>query len=660
MRVLGVIVLICFGGACLRAGELTLKIQAGTPVGPISPLHHGLMTEEINHCYDGGLYAELVQNRVFKDNDKQPVHWSVVKTDRAVASIALDGANPLNHDLNTSLRLDVAAVGANQCAGIANDGYWGIPVKPNTTYRASFYARASADIGPVTVAIEHEGGSRTYASATVQKLDSAWAQYKVTLKTGALEPTTKGRLTLTVAKPGAVWFTLVSLFPPTWNDRPNGLRPDLMQLLADMKPGFLRFPGGNYLEGNVLDARFPWKKTLGDLNKRPGHMGTWSYRSSDGMGLLEFLLWCEDLKMEPVLAVYAGYSLNKAPNNPIQPGPTLVPYVQEALEEIEYVIGGADTAWGARRAQDGHPAPFKLTYVEIGNEDFFDNSGTYDARFAQIRDAIKAKYPQLKCISSVGFEQPANKRVHSREPDVVDEHYYRSTAEFDRDSGSHYEKYPRNPPAIFVGEWAAHEDAKLRPWSPGAKALGPTPSLKAALGDAVWLAAMERNADLIPMQCYAPLFVNVNPGAWQWRPDLIGYDNLTAYGSPSYYVIKMFSTHLGDSLLKASLEGYTPQKGEPPPVHYSVTKNSKTSAVYIKIVNLKESAQELCLKIEGLDEIDGRSTAMTLRGQSLADTNSLQDPTKVVPISAPFQGVKPSFMYTCPAYSVTVLTVSGQ
>jgi len=218
------------------------------------------------------------------------------------------------------------------------------------------------------------------------------------------------------------------------------------------------------------------------------------------------------MKAEPLLGVYAGYSLRKIHVNP---GPDLEPFVQEALEEIEYVIGDTNTTWGARRAKDGHPAPFKLTYVEIGNEDWFDKSLSYDGRFAQFHDAIKAKYPQLKTISSVGNEQPENLRVHSRKPDMIDEHYYRSTDEFIRMSPDYARKYDRSGPEIFVGEWAAHEDGKIKPWDAGARKQPPTPSMKAAIGDGVFMAAMERNSDIILMQCYAPLFVNVNPGARQ-------------------------------------------------------------------------------------------------------------------------------------------------
>ncbi len=284
--------------------------------------------------------------------------------------------------------------------------------------------------GPVQVRLESIDGTTVFAEGTVKRLTGDWQKYSVTLTTTRkMTATSATRFVLAVNSPGTVWFDLVSLFPPTYNNRPNGNRVDIMQKLADMKPSFLRFPGGNFLEGSAISNRFPWKETLGDLSQRPGHPGCWGYRASDGLGLLEFLEWAEDLKSEPVLAVYAGFSLPPK-RELIQPGPDLAPYVTDALNEIEYVIGGTNTKWGAQRAADGHPAPFKLDYIEIGNEDWFDDTGSYDGRFAQFYDAIKAKYPQLQCISTVGNEQPERLRVHSRKPDALDEHYYRPTSNF--------------------------------------------------------------------------------------------------------------------------------------------------------------------------------------------------------------------------------------
>ena len=342
---------------------------------------YGLMIEDINYSIDGGLYAELIRNRVFKDSRAAPVHWSLV-SDSMDSKISLDTTQPVpNTALTTCLRLDVNAASPGQSAGIANEGYWGVPIKPNARYRASFYAKGGKNFsGPLVVGILSADRKTVFASAVVKSVTPEWKQYNVTLKTGGkIAPSKDNRFVIMAGRRGTVWFNQVSLFPETWNNRPNGTRRDLMQILADMKPAFLPLPGGNYLEGNTIAERFNWKETRGPISQRPGHQDPWGYRSDDGFGLLEYLEWCEDLHMAPVLAVFAGYALN---GEHVAAGPGLEPFVQDALDEIEYVTGGPNTTWGALRVKDGHPAPFPLTYVEVGNEDGFDRSGSYDGRFA--------------------------------------------------------------------------------------------------------------------------------------------------------------------------------------------------------------------------------------------------------------------------------------
>lgn len=624
----------------------TLTIDAAPKSVRMSARHYGLMTEEINYSYDGGLYAELVRNRAFLDNANTPAHWTPASGHRSSATIAIDKAQPLNSVLTASLRLDVAAATGEDPAGVANEGYWGIPIKPRTRYRASFFAKAAPGFaGPVLLRLESPDGATIYAKAAVPRIGSDWKQYNVSLSTDSAAPSANGRFALRVAHPGTIWFSLVSLFPPTWKNQPNGFRPDLMQMLVDLKPAFLRFPGGNYIEGNTIETRFDWKKTIGPLTERPGHPGPWGYRSTDGLGLLEFLVWCQDMAAEPVLAVYAGYSLR---GEHVNPGSDLAPYVQDALDEIEYVTGSVSTHWGARRAKDGHPAPFPLRYVEIGNEDFFDRSGSYEGRFAQFYDAIKAKYPNLRVVSTVGNEQPAEKRVHSRRPDVLDEHYYRTADSFVQMSPAHYDSYDRTGPEIFVGEWAAHEE--IAPWDRRSRSLPPTPSMKAAIGDAAWMTGMERNADMVTMQCYAPLLVRVNPGARQWRPDLIGYDSFRSFGSPSYYAQQMFSGNHGDAILKVSSTGV--------PLLSSVTNDSRSGAIFIKYVNPTASPQEVEISLRGVRSVKPTGLAIQLAANP-DDTNSIDEPAKVVPVTMPLSGIKPQFVHRFPAYSITVLRLDA-
>jgi alpha-N-arabinofuranosidase len=628
------------------AGNFT--VDASRPAGKVSPKLYGLMTEEINHSYDGGLYAELIRNRAFLDDANTPVNWSVVQDNGTAAVIALDAAHPFNDKLKTSLRLTVAQAGKDRPAGVANSGYWGIPVQSKTKYRASIFVRADGNFsGPVTVAIVSDDGKTVYASKSFSGITAGWKKFEVTLTTGKVDPTTKAHFVITLDRPGTIWLGLVSLFPPTWNDRPNGLRKDLMQMLVDMNPKFLRFPGGNYLEGDTVETRFEWKKTLGPIEERPGHPCPWGYRSTDGLGLLEFLEWSEDMKAEPVLAVYAGYSLKGAHVNP---GADLEPFVQEALEEIEYVTGDTKTKWGAQRAKDGHPAPFKLHYIEIGNEDWFDKSNSYDTRFAQFSDAIKKRYPQLKTITTIGNDQPSIPHVQSRKPDMEDEHYYRSADDFLKMSPDFANKYARSGPEVFVGEWAAYETPFV-PWDARSKNEPPTPSFKAAIGDAAFMAAMERNSDIILMQCYAPLLVNVNPGGRQWRPDLIGYDAISSYGSPSYYTIQAFSQNIGDEILSTASADTA--------VQGCATRVARSGEIFLKLVNPSATAESLNVKINGVTGIGSKANVITLAAKP-EDSNSITEPTKVLPVKSTVSGLTPNFNYTMPPNSIVVISLKAR
>ena len=470
------------------------------------------MTEEINHAFDGGLYAELIQNRAFKNN-ATPTSWSL--TDPLAATMQLDSTQPVpNTALDKSLRLTIKKAGE----GVVNDGFWGIPATPNTTYQISFWAKADADFkGALQVGIESNVDKKVFAKTMVPAISGQWKKYSGTLKTGNLTPSLTNGLAIRGTGTGTIWLTQVSLFPPTYKNRPNGLRVDLMEKMAAMKPTFLRFPGGNYLD----PGHYQWKDTIGPVDQRPDGPGAWGYRSSYGLGILEFMEWCEDLNMEPVLGVTDGRPWLPANGD-------VAPLVQDALDEIDYVSGGVNTKWGALRAAHGHPKPLPLRFVEIGNEDFFDKKEVYEARFAKFYDAIKAKHPDIQIIAT-------RADVTIRKPDIIDDHYYRTGRAMAADH-DHYAASDRNGSKIFVGEWASTEG-------------NPTPNLQAALGDAAWLTGLERSSDHVIMEAYAPLLVNVNPQAAQWPTNLIGYNALDSYGSPAYYVQTMFGQNTGDVVL---------------------------------------------------------------------------------------------------------------
>jgi alpha-L-arabinofuranosidase len=645
-----------------------IQIDAGKVVAPMPPTFYGLMTEEINYSYEGGLYGELIRNRTFKADAVQPSlranaydpakyypatypaniapkFWTSV----GGAVLALDTNSPLNDALNVSLKLDAPVASKATPAGIANGGFWGIPAQPRTTYKVSFFAKAAPGFtGPLTASIESTNG-KVLASAVISGVTGEWQKFETTLKTKSGKPSKDNVFKLTTATPGTTWLQQVSLFPPTYKNRPNGDRRDISQLLQDAQPKFLRFPGGNYVEGNDFANRFNWKQMIGPVEQRPGHKSCWGYWSTDGFGLPEFLGWCQDLGMEPVLAVFAGYTLNR---DHVTNSAALEPYIQEALEEIEYVTGDASTKWGAQRIKDGYPKPFPLHYVEIGNEDFADNSGSYEWRFAQFYDAIKAKYPQLQIMSTTA--------VKSRVADLNDEHYYRSEEEMEAQSFMYDTRDRAAKSKIFVGEWATRVGS-------------PTPNMAGALGDAAWMCCLERNADIVLMHCYAPLFVNVSKvsGAdhtMQWPSDLIGYDALTSYGSPSYYAQKLFSLKQGNEVLATAAEnlpayswvqagrrGGQSRTNEVKSLFYSATRDSKTGKIFVKVVNRADTPQPVKIEINGAKSVATKGTAIVLRAKDRTETNSIKDPKHIVPQTEKVKGLGASFTRTFPPCSITVL-----
>jgi alpha-N-arabinofuranosidase len=661
-----------------------VQIQADKVVAKMPPTFYGLMTEEINFAYEGGLYGELIRNRDFKADAIQepikpenydpakyyplniavtnaPAFWSAVGS----AKISLDTNVVLNAMKNVSLQVDLSGATKDAPAGVANGGYWGIPVKPGTTYHVSFFAKAKHFNGPLNVSLESTDGKTVFATADITGIGDSWNKFQTTLTTaGGITASKENRLVISATKSGklfghaVLWLQQVSLFAPTYKDRANGDRADLSQLLADAQPKFLRFPGGNYVEGDYFSERFNWKQMIGSPDERPGHRSCWGYWSTDGFGLPEFLGWCEDLNMEPVLAVFAGYTLR---HDVVLPGDKLQPYVQEALDEIEYVTGDASTKWGAQRIKDGHPGPLHLRYVEIGNEDWFDQTGSYDGRFAQFYDAIKAKYPQLQCIATTG--------VKSRTPDLVDEHYYKSEEQMESQSFMYDQRERGGKTKVFVGEWATRVGS-------------PTPNMAGALGDAAWMCCLERNADIVLMHCYAPLFVNVSQlsgqgRSMQWPSDLIGYDALTSYGSPSYYAQKMFSLYQGDEVLGTSAENlpaYTwiqnnrkrngvalpSRTNEVKSIFYSATRDTAQGKIIVKIVNRADTAQDVQIQINGAGSIADSGKAIVLKAANRNETNSLDDPKHVTPSEDEVTGLSTNFTRTFPPCSITILQLDAK
>jgi alpha-N-arabinofuranosidase len=612
-----------------------LSIYTGEIVTPINPNLYGLMTEEINHSYEGGLHAELISNTTFRGNWMGDEGWNQVLRGSAHATLSEDKTTGPSAALPTSLKINVTAPAPGDRAGVSNAGYWGIALHPHTTYKGSLYAKTDLTVAtPITAQLIDDKTGAVLAGASVSLAPGNWQRYEFSLSTKEIAPSTHNHIEYTLGTTGTLWLQCASLFPPTFRNRPNGNRADLTERMIAMHPHFLRMPGGNYLEGDKLEDWYNWKKTFGPNVDRPGHQAPWSYWSDDHFGLLEFLEWTEDIKVEPLLAVYAGYALK---HDYIKPGKDLEPFVQSALDEAEYLTGDLTTKWGAERAKDGHAAPFPLHYIEIGNEDWFDTSGSYDARFAQFAEALHKKYPQYKLIATTPV-----KVKPGLEPDLVDDHYYKSPA--DMFALVHqYDKAPRNGPKIFVGEWATRSGS-------------PTPNFGDALGDAAWMTAMERNGDLIQMAAYAPLLVNVNPGAMQWSTDLIGFDGLTSYGSPSYYAQCLFAEHLGDGTPRSSIDGLS----NPDRFFYSASISSATHTLHLKLVNATDKAQPLYLALDGAKPGEHLAKRFSLHGGSFAATNSITQPEFIKPVASTLHVTGTTLAHTVPALTIEVIDIPLQ
>jgi len=619
------------GVATAAAASQSLTVNAGRPGPMINPTQFGAFVEEINHSGDGGLYAELIRNRDLDEDASAPVYWSTYNTKGSQDSISLDTtpADALNAANPHSLKLSIGSIAAGGSVGVSNNGYWGIPVRPSTTYRVSFFARSSRpSSGRLTVLLRSLLPGPTWASRSVGSVTNRWARYTATLRTPSNIPATlNNTFTISTSDPGdsdsTLWFTVVSLFPPTYDNVGNGFRIDLMQKIAALRPGYFRVPGGNYLEGQTLATSFPWQATIGPIEDRPGHNNSaWGYWSDDGMGLLEWLELGDEVHAQTLLGVGDGYALD----GEVVPQSQFQAVVESALNEIQYAIGPTSSPWGAQRALDGHPTPFNVTMVEIGNEDFFDNTGSYNAyRYPMLYRAIKAAYPQLKVVATTP--------VTSAPMDVVDEHYYSNTPAFFAGEAHLFDHVTRRGPKILVAEYAAVQGS-------------PTGTLADGLGEAAFLSGVERNADIVIGASYAPMLVNVN--APSWPTNMVAYNALTSCASPSYWVVKMLSNGHGRRVVGATLGAANR--------NLAVVASHSPGHTYVVLVNNGGATVKAKVRLVGLRGGARGGTATVLTGSPAAQ-NSLTRPNLVAPKTTGLSSRAGSFSYTFQARSVTVLNL---
>lgn len=518
-----------------QSGAFHVTIQADAQGVPFSPTMHGVFFEDINYAADGGLYAELIQNRSFEHRDHLYA-WKPT-SDSVAIEIATD--NPLHANNPSFCRVAVETAGA----GIANGGYDGLDLEQGAKYLVSLHVRGPG--GNVFVILRGANGEEA-AKATLGRVTGEWQHLEGQLVPGS--DVRDGRLEVVFDQPGTFDVDMVSLFPAdTFHGRRNGLRKDLAQKLADLKPGFVRFPGGCIVEGRTLDNAYQWKDTVGPIWQRKQNYNLWTnrdnpqYHQTYGLGFFEFFQFCEDIGAEAVPIVNCGMACQARRGQPA-PMDELGPWVQDALDLVEFANGPVDTKWGRVRAEMGHPEPFNLKYLGVGNEQWMED---YFERYLVFHQALAAQYPDLQIISTSGpqandgYYQYAWQRFDNDVPaDLVDEHYYRSPQWFLANS-ERYDRYDPQGPKVFAGEFAAHESNR-------------TSTLRAAVSEAAFMTGLWRNADVVTMASYAPLFAR--EGNVQWTPDLIWFNNTESYGTPSYYVQAMYGQHVPDVSLPTEVD----------------------------------------------------------------------------------------------------------
>ena len=549
--------------ALLAEAQVNINIDALQRGPEISPTHYGIFYEDINHAADGGIYAELIRNRSFEDGprfgapaDMRGWFTYAAAPSQLTATLIQPSKKVklLNAVQHNALELTVNASAVSP-ACLINEGFWGINAVQGRQYRLSFWAKGKYK-GNIKATLCDEHGTNVYAIADVEAvLTKDWTKYEAVLQSEGNDE--KALFALVFDGVGVIDLDVVSLFPPTFKNRENGMRPDLANMLWQMHPKFMRFPGGCFVEGQESpENAFRWERTIGPIEEREGHWNVnWGYRTTDGLGFHEYLQLAEDLGAKPLYVVNVGiWHGGYTPLDSLKDT-----WLKECLDALEYANGDVNTKYGALRAENGHPEPFNIEYLEIGNENYNfymdsnrDQSHQYPERYKLFYDAIKAKYPNIKIIGNVeswGTDKPSWR--NSYPVDLLDEHYYRTPAWF-ADNFHKYDTYPRtlpngNPaPKIYVGEYAV------------TNGFGNLGNQNAALGEAVYMMGMENNSDIVSMNSYAPIFVNENDA--KWRPDMIRFSSSRVMGTPSYYVQMLMAQNVGKQVVK--VEQDNPYEGQ--------------------------------------------------------------------------------------------------
>ena len=613
-------------GVLTAQAQHVMDVQTQKPGATVQPTMYGLFFEDINYAADGGLYGELVKNRSFEFPDHL-MGWEAFGTfevkddgpfERCPHYIEL--RNPGHNDRRT---------------GISNNGFFGIGLKQGEDYRFSVWAKAPQGQGKITVQFIDRASMDEHQQFTEAKIDinsKDWKKYEVVMK--SRKTIDKAQLRIYLSGGQTVDLEHISLFPVnTFKNRENGLRRDLAQALADAKPGLLRFPGGCIVEGVDLATRYQWKNTVGPVENRPLNENRWEYTvahrfypdyfQSYGLGFFEFFQLAEDIGAEPLPVLNVGMACqyqnwnNESAHVPVD---QLQPYIQDCLDLIEFANGSATSQWGKVRAEMGHTEPFNLKFIAVGNEQWDD---MYYKRLEPFVKAIRAKYPDIKIVGTSGPDSEGEmfdkgwKAMKSQKADLVDEHFYRNEEWF-LSHGLRYESYDRKGPKVFAGEYACH--GKGKKWN----------HFEASILEAALMTDFERNADVVYMTAYAPLFAHVE--GWQWRPDLIWFDNLRMFKSVSYYVQQLYASNKGTNVLQLTMDkkpvaGQTGQDG----LFASSVFDQNTGEVIVKVANTSRQPQSIQLNLLGINGTPVAQTLTLSHDGSYDDENTLDQPERITP-----------------------------
>ena len=614
----------------VTAQEVQLRVDAATSVAKIQPTMYGVFFEDINFAADGGLYAEMIKNRSFEFADPK-MGWVEPNTNKygfngasGKSSIIKYTGDTPNHNY---CRVQIADDKAYE---LINEGFRAMGIKAGEHYNLSLMAsKVEGDVTAIDLSFVDSLGN-TLGKASIVPKGKSWTAYETQIT--ATKTEAKARLKITFQGKGSIDIDMVSLFPQdTWKGRKNGMRKDIVQLLDDMNPGFLRFPGGCIVEGRTLAQRYQWKKTIGPIIDRELLINRWNtefnhrpapdYFQSFGIGFFEYFQLAEDIGAEPLPILSCGMAcqFNTAELVAME---DLDPYVQDALDLIEFANGGTDTPWGKVREDMGHPKTFDLKYIGVGNEQW---GPEYIERYKVFEKAIKSNYPEMIIVSGSGpfpegdFFEYGSEALKELKAEIIDEHYYSSPSWF-KENATRYDSYDRNGPKIFAGEYAAQSVGITSPDNKN--------NLECALSEAAFMTGLERNAEVVHLTSYAPLMAHVE--GWQWKPDLIWFNNLEVYGTPNYYVQKLFAVNKGTDLLAISENGQ-PLTGQHD-LYASAVKDVDSKEIIVKLVNTAATGQELDLEIRGA-KLSGTASAQILSSALPTDENSFKDPKKISPIS---------------------------